>query len=334
VVGLVDVETAALLCEWNDVDAAFFRLQRGLDYLLQWGKTDDFCLAYITQSRIQLAQGNGIDAAAAIEQAAQLIQTCGVFSEARNAVEAAQVKMWLAQGDPSLVDRWVTTLEKRLALHDSFRYEDELTRITQARVFIAQNKLDEANRLLSCLEESALSDGRQGRLIEIMILKALTLQKMGSNAQADLALTKSLTLAEPSGYVRIYLDEGQPMQMLLAKWMAHAKASPLRDYAIRLLSQFKVAPHVATATQVPPPPIYDPAARQRQSGQTLVEPLSQRELEVLDLMALGKTNREIAGQLIVAPGTVKAHTASIYRKLDAINRTQAVARARQLGILP
>ena len=333
VVGLVDVETAALLCEWNDVDAALVRLKRGLDNLPRWGKTDDFCLAYITQSRIQLAQGNRIEAAGAIEKAAQLIQTCGVFSEARNAVEAAQIQWWLAQGDRSSVDRWITALEKRLGWHDSFRYEDELTHITQARVFIAQNKLDEASLLLSCLEESAQPDGRQGRLIEILMLKAMALQKLGNNAQADLALTKSLILAKPSGYVRIFLDKGQPIQMLLAQWMAHARSSPLRDYAIHLLSQFDAEPHGATAPQEKASPVYDPSARLRQSGQTLVEPLSQRELEVLHLMALGKTNQEIAGQLIVAPGTVKAHTASIYRKLDVSNRTEAVARARQLGIL-
>ena len=334
VAGLVDVETAALLCEWNDLDAALVRLKRGLDYLPRWGKTDDFCLDYITQSRIQLAQGNRIEAVGAIEKAAQLIQTCGVFSEARNAVEAAQVQLWLAQGNRSSLDRWVGTLEKRPGLRNAFRYEDELTHITQARVFIAQNKLDEANRLLSCLEESAQSDGRQGRLIEIMILKALALQKMGNHAQADLALTKSLYLAEPSGYVRVFLDEGQPMKMLLAPWLEHASTSSPRDYAIHLLAQFDAELHVAIALQEKASPVDDPSARLRQSGQTLVEPLSPRELEVLHLMALGQTNREIAGQLIVAPGTVKAHTASIYRKLDVVNRTEAVARARQLGILP
>ena len=192
----------------------------------------------------------------------------------------------------------------------------------QARVFIAQNKLDEAIRLLSCLEESARSDGRQGRLIEIAILKALVLQTLGSHAQADLALTKSLTLAEPSGYVRVFLDEGRPMQLLLAQWLAHASPGPLREYAIRLLSQFDTEPHTITAAQGKASP-----------AGNLVEPLSQRELEVLHLMALGRTNQEIAQQLIVAPGTVKAHTANIYRKLDIANRTEAVARARQLGIL-
>ena len=322
VIGLVEVEIAALLCEWNDVGAALVRLKGGLDYLPMWGKADDVCLTYTTLARIQLAQGNRTEAVGAIEKAVQLIQTCGVFSEARSAVETAQVKLWLAQGDWSAVDRWAVSLEKRFRSHDPFRYEDELTYLTQARVFIARKKLDGAIRLLSGLEETARSAGRAGRLIEIMILKALALQAAGDTAQADIALAKSLALAEPSGYVRVFLDEGQPMQMLIARWLAHAGSSHTRDYAIHLLSHFDAEPRVVTATN-----------EKVSATGTLVEPLSQRELEVLHLIALGRTNQEIAQQLIVSPGTVKAHTASIYRKLDVANRTEAVARARQLGIL-
>jgi ATP/maltotriose-dependent transcriptional regulator MalT len=320
--GLVEVGIAALLCEWNDLETALVRLKGCLDYLPLWGKADDLCLAYTTLARIQLARGNRADAAGAIEKAAQLIQTCGVFSEARSAVETSQVKMWLVNGDWLAVDRWAATLEKRIGSHDPFRFEDELTRTTQARVFIAQNKLDEAIRLLSCLEETARSGGRQGRLIEMMILKALAMQRMGDVAQAEKDLAESLALAEPEGYLRIFLDEGQPMRMLLAQWLALAGAGPLRDYAIHLLSQFEAEPHAVTAAQGKISPDGD-----------LVEPLSQRELEVLHLIALGRTNPEIAQQLIVAPGTIKAHAASIYRKLDVTNRTEAVARARQLGIL-
>jgi LuxR family transcriptional regulator, maltose regulon positive regulatory protein len=322
-VGLLEVETAALLCEWNEVETALVRVKRGLDYLPWWGKADDFCLAYITLTRIQLARGNQTEAAGAIEKAAQLVKTCGVFSEARSTVEAAQVKLWLRQGDWSSVNRWAAILEKRLDSHDPFRYENELTHITQARVFIAQNKHDEAISLLSGLEESAQSGGRLGRLIEIMILKALALQGAGSNAQAGLALTESLTLAEPSRYIRVFLDEGPPMQMLLAQWLAHAGAGSLRDYTIHLLSQFDTEPYVVTAEQEKVSPMRD-----------LIEPLSQREMEVLHLVSLGRTNQEIARQLVVSPGTVKAHTASIYRKLDVSNRTEAVARARQLEIIP
>jgi len=119
------------------------------------------------------------------------------------------------------------------------------------------------------------------------------------------------------------MHEGPPMQTLLAQWLAHASSGPMRDYSIRLLSQFEAELQTIKAIQEK---IYP--------AETLVEPLSPRELEILNLIALGKTNQEIARQLVVSPGTVKAHTASIYRKLDVANRTEAVARARQLGILP
>jgi LuxR family maltose regulon positive regulatory protein len=320
---LVEVETAALLCEWNDVGSALDRVKQGLDYLPWWGKADDFCLAYITLARIQLARWERSEAAGAIEKAVQLVRTSGVFSEARSAVGAAQVKLWLAQGDWSSIDRWVTSQEERSGSDDRFGFENELTHITQARVLIAQDKPDDAIGLLSHLEETARSAGRMGRVIEILLLEALAMREMGDSEHAVLALTKCLRLAEPEGYVRVFLDEGQPMQMLFAQWLAHASAGPLRDYAIRLLSQFEAEPHVVAAAQ-----------EKNSSAGDMVEPLSQRELEVLHLIALGKTNQEIARELIVSPGTVKAHTASIYRKLDVANRTEAAARARQLGILP
>jgi LuxR family maltose regulon positive regulatory protein len=187
---------------------------------------------------------------------------------------------------------------------------------------------------LTRLEQSAESGGRTGRLIEILILKALTLQILGETAQALAALEKSLSQAEPEGYIRIFIHEGPPMQMLLAQWLAHADPGPLRDYAIRLLSQFEAEPKEIKATQDKASSVRDPSASSLRSGQALVEPLSHRELEVLHLIALGRSNQENAAHLIVSPGTVKAHTASIYRKLDVANRTEAVARARQLGILP
>ena len=321
--GLVEVGVAELLCEWNDVQAALDRVQQGLEFLPSWGKADDLCLAYITLSRIQLAQGNQAEAEAAIEKAGQLIRSCGVFSEARGAVETSRVRMWLAQGNGLAVDRWAATREKRFGWDDPLRYEDELTHITQARVWIAQSKLDEAIRLLSCLEESAQAGGRQGRLIEIMILKALALQATGRKEQAGEALTESLAQAQLGGYVRIFLDERRPMHQMLAHWLTSISPGPIQDYAVHLLSHFDAEPHTTPAEHEKISSVGD-----------LVEPLSQRELEVLDLMALGRTNQQIARQLVVAPGTVKAHTASIYRKLEVANRTEAVARARQLGILP
>jgi len=320
---LVEVGIADVLCERNDLDTALVHMKQGLAQLPWWGKADDLALAHITLARIHLAQANRSDALEAIEKAIHFIQTRGVFSEARNAVEITQVKLWLAQGDLQAANRWAASQEQRLSSDDLSGFENELTHITRARVLIAQNEPNEAIGLLSQLEATARSAGRMGRVIEILLLQALALQETGDSEHALLALTKCLTLAEPEGYVRVFLDEGQPMHMLLAQWLAHAGASPLRDYASRLLSHFDAEPHVVRTPQEEASP----------AGK-LVEPLSQRELEVLHLIALGSTNQEIARQLIVAPGTVKAHTASIYRKLDVANRTEAVARARQLGILP
>jgi LuxR family maltose regulon positive regulatory protein len=295
-----------------------------------WDKADDLALAYITLAGIQLAQASHREAAEAVKKATHLVQTRGVFSEARHAVEYARVKLWLAQGDLLAANRWAAVQEERFNLDNLPEFENELTHISWARVLNAQNKLKKAIRLLSHLEESTQLSGRTGRLIEIVILKALAIQRMDDTRQAVNVLAKSLALAEPEGYVRIFLDEGPPMQMLLSQWLAHANASPLRNYAIHLLSQFDAEPPPAPAAQEEISPVDDPSAS---AGQALIEPLSPREVEVLQVMALGKTNKEIARQLVIAPGTVKAHTASIYRKLDVANRTEAVARARELGIL-
>jgi len=332
---VVEVGIGGVLYEWNDLGAALEHIERGLRSIQSWGKADLLALAYVTLCRIHHANGDRKATVDTVQKAVELTKTRGFYPEARGAVEAAQVKLWLAQEDLPSAVRWAASIDKKvLSSDDPFRFKDELTQITRARVFIAQNKQDDAIGLLSHLEETARLCGRMGRLIEILILKALATQKLGEAAQALAILAESLALAEPEEYIRVFVDEGSPMQTLLARWLAHAGAGPLRDYAIRLLSQFDAEPYETTAAQKKASPTGDPSARLRQSGQALVEPLSQRELEVLHLMALGRTNPEIARQLIVAPGTVKAHTASIYRKLEVTNRTEAVARARQLGILP
>ncbi len=148
------------------------------------------------------------------------------------------------------------------------------------------------------------------------------------------ALEEALSLAETRGYIRTFLDEGQPMRLLIAQWLDQASAGHLWSYTTHLLSQFDVRPEYPSRF---PEKVLNTGDRDKAEDcsvkATLIEPLSQRELEVLQLMALGKTNQEIALQLIVSVGTVKAHAANIFRKLDVANRTQAVAKARRLGIL-
>jgi LuxR family maltose regulon positive regulatory protein len=222
---------------------------------------------------------------------------------------------------------------------------DEIAALTLARVALADGRAEEALTWLEPVTWSARAAGHIGAAISCLVLTAIARQASpavqgkpakrapgGGQVVSSLAsLEEALDLAEAGGYVRVLLDEGPPMQLLLARWLACAGSNPLRDYAIHLLCQFDAEPHVVMAVQKKASSASNSSAS---SGQALVEPLSQRELEVLHLMALGRTNQQIAQQLIVASGTIKAHTASIYRKLDVTNRMEAVARARQLSILP
>ncbi len=320
--GVIEVGIADVLCEWNELDGALHHVKQGLALMPMWAKVDDAVLGHATLARIYLARSNSHEATEAVEKARQLTQASGVFSEARTAAEVAQVRLWLAQDNLKAADHWASSHEGRLGLDGPLNFENELSYIARARVKLAQKRPDEAIRLLSQLEEASRSGGRMGRMIEILLLKALSLRELGDPKQAILALTESLNLAEPEGYMRLFLDEGQPMQALLGRWLARSAPGPVRDYAIQLRSELDRAQLETTAVQ-----------ERASAPDDLIEPLTQRELEVLRLMATGGTNQKIAQQLVVSRGTVKAHTANIYRKLDVANRTEAVARARQLGIL-
>jgi len=235
---LIEAGIADMLCEWNDLDAATIHAQKGLNLMPWWGKADDFILAYITLTRIYIAQANISDAIEAVENAIEFAQTRGIFSEARNAIEFIQVKIWLAQGDLQSASRWVKSLQNRFNSNVPINFEDELAHIAWARVLLAQNKCYEANGLLSSLEEFSRSGGRQGRLIEIMLLKALALQGMGNITHANFALKESLALAEPEGYMQIFLDEGELMFKLLTQSNLVNKGSSYKDYVGRLLETF------------------------------------------------------------------------------------------------
>jgi len=339
---LIEMGFADVLYERNDLVGAHAHIETSLSLLPFWGKVDDFILAYLTLARIHLSLANKREAMEAVENAIQFVKTRGVFSEARNEVEIIRVKLWLAQGDFQAAQHWAEAQEAHLGLNDRDAFEKELTLITLGRVMISLGKPMKAMPLLGDLEGNAREAGRMGRIIEILQLKALALHEIGELKQANQALTECLSLVEPEGYVRVFLDEGKPMQVLLAKWLADASGGPQRSYAIHLLSQFDAQPQIARLTKEKVTPSGDiltrsekaPVEPEMRSDKDMpVETLSPRELEVLNLVAQGKTNKEIAQQLIVAPGTIKAHAASIYRKLDVANRTEAVARARQLGII-
>jgi LuxR family transcriptional regulator, maltose regulon positive regulatory protein len=184
-----------------------------------------------------------------------------------------------------------------------------------ARLLRAEGRAEAASRLLDRLARADAAAGRVGRQIEARVIYCLALADQRQDSAALASLREALTLAEPEGYVRVFLDEGRP----LAKLLEQARGNPdsaSADYAGRLLATFRE----------------QEGSHEQTAG--LAESLSPRELEVIQLIARGKTYQEIARELIVAVSTVQHHVRSLYPKLDAHSGLEAVARARQLGLLP
>jgi LuxR family maltose regulon positive regulatory protein len=188
----------------------------------------------------------------------------------------------------------------------------EIQLITLARLALDQGRPGAVVKLCEASLATAEEAGRQARVIEARLLAALALAAQGKGREAQATLAHSLSLAEPEGYRRLYLDEGQPAAALLAAFLDDP-VSPehLRSYVADLLAAFE---------------------RGAMVGEALLEPLSERELEVMRLVAQGLSNQKIAGHLYITLHTVKKHTSNIYGKLGVSSRTQAVARARELGL--
>jgi LuxR family maltose regulon positive regulatory protein len=279
--------------------------------------------AYLHLARLKHASGDAAGARSALQQAGQAVQgweTPEIVAD----MAAHQARLWLDQGDLPAAIRWVHQSGIRSNKEPTYLHEFEL--LTLARVLIAQGSaqrdqgpLHEAMDLLEQLRQTAEAGERMGRVIEISMLQALALSEIHDEEtetnQALASLERALVLAEPEGYVRMFVDEGEPMARLLYEAASQGIAP---DYAGRLLAAF---PDVLSAQPKRPPP-------------EMVEPLSARELEVLGLIAEGLSNQEIAAKLFISLNTVKVHSSHIYGKLGVKSRTQAVAKAETLGILP
>jgi LuxR family maltose regulon positive regulatory protein len=235
-----------------------------------------------------------------------------------------QIRIWLVQEKLEAASQAIA--ERGLDIDEEFKPLHEidffllLDYILLARIKISQGRLVEAIGLLQQLIDLAETGGRTPRVIEILMLQALAFQAGGDTIRAMDALEQALTLAEPEGFIRIFVDEGPPMARLLYEALDRGIAP---DYVRRLLQAFPLEE----------PKQVDPSESQVfESG--YIEPLSEREIEVLQFIAEGLTNPEIATKLFLSLHTVKTHTRNIYSKLNAHNRTEAVARARAVGILP
>jgi LuxR family maltose regulon positive regulatory protein len=304
--------------EWNDLNAATSYLEDGLK-LGRWvGAAGPLAITYAVLARVQQAQGDASGALDAIEMARKSAPDAQAYHPL-NPVSAYLARAQLAQGDVESALRWAR--KRRLDADGELSYMREVEHLVLARIFVAQGKPGEALRLLGRLLSAAHAGGRVGSMIEILTLQALILQAEGDAARAASILGRALSLAKPEGYVRMFVDEGAPMTALLRR-LPSDEVSP--RYVGRLLIVLRQSGwdnKLPLDTTIP------------KNRLPLSEPLSERELEVLRLVASGRSNREIARQLYVSLSTVKSHINNTYRKLGANSRTRAVARARDLNLV-
>jgi LuxR family maltose regulon positive regulatory protein len=253
-----------------------------------------------------------------------------LFPWIRNQLAAWQARIWLAQGRVAAATRWAE--ETNLDIDGALTSLHDFDYAVLARLLIAQGRLGQASRLLGRLFEAAEVVGRTSKVIEIQLLRALTAQAEGATAQALNLVEHALTLAEPGGFVRIFVDEGPPMVRLLTE---AASRGVMPEYIGKLLAAFEpeTQPALGGRHAIMPTSADGSSPPEGAVDLPLLEPLSRRELEVLQLIAAGLSNREIAQRLFLALSTVKGHNRNIYGKLGVQRRTEAVARARELKLL-
>ncbi len=305
---------AQILYEWNDLDAAQRHGQQGVQLTRQIEHTDKSIAGEIFLARLKLAQGDVTGAASILDEASRSVQQHH-FTFCLPEVVAAQVLALLRQG-PLLRQSDLTAAAQLAQTHE--------LPISQARVHLAQGDAAAALAALEPLRQQAEAKGWQDERLKVMVLQAVALHAYGEKDKAMQLLGDALALAEPGGFIRTFVDEGAPMAQLLVQAAARGM---MPDYTAKLLAAFE------DATKDEEPALRRPPSEPRGEAEGLAEPLSQRELEVLQLIAQGLSNREISERLFLALDTVKGHNRRIYGKLEVQRRTEAVARARELGLL-
>jgi LuxR family maltose regulon positive regulatory protein len=321
------VGMSALQCEHNDLKTAeqLLLTSQALGELA--GMPQNPYRWRAAMARIREVQGDPDGALDLLDQAERLYN--GAFSPNVRPIAARKTRVWAAQGrlDESLA--WAR--EQGLSVENELSYLREFDHITLVRVLLAcyqgdrtDRSIQEAMGLLERLRKAAEEGGRNGSLIEILVLQAMACHAQGDVASALIPLQHALSLAEPEGYIRMLVDEGPPMAQLLFE---AASRGIMPDYTGKLLAAFEAEKRpVPGPGKIEDKPGLPPA-------QPLIDPLSQRELTILQLIAQGLSNREIGERLFLALDTVKGHNRRIFEKLQVQSRTEAIARARELGLL-
>ncbi|MHC1770171.1 MAG: LuxR C-terminal-related transcriptional regulator [Flexilinea sp.] len=302
---------AQIRYEWNNLNAAEQHGQQALQLARQFDRViDRFIICEVFLARLKLAQGDVAGAAAMIAETEQSVLQNN-FVHRIPEVAAAQVLVLLRQGD----------LSKAAHLAETYDLP-----FSQARVHLAQGDPSAALAVLGPLRRQVEAKGWVDEQLKVMILQSVAHYVHGEKDQAVQLLGEALKLAEPGGFIRLFIDEGPQMVRLL---LEAASLGVMPNYIGKLLTAFEVEKQKSEDK-----PDFSPTLPEgHPDGEPLIEPMSQRELEVLRLIAQGLSNREIGERLFIALDTVKGHNRKIFDKLQVQSRTEAIARARELGLL-
>jgi LuxR family maltose regulon positive regulatory protein len=304
VTGDLHVGLADALRERGNLDAAAAHLQTAQDLGEAGSLPENRHRWYVAMARLRQAHGD-LDAAADLLDQAHAFHLPGFFPDVRP-IPALRARIDIARGRLDLPRDWAR--EHGVTTADDLSYLAECNHLTLARLLIAEDQAAEAITLLDRLLTAADSSGREGSVVEILMLLALAYQAGGDLDKAMPPLARALETGVPVGYARLFLDEGSPMQALLRETEQRKLAADL----IPLLRPTSPTP----AAEAPP-----------------FDELSQRELEVLRLLATELTGPEIARQMFVSVNTLRTHTKHIFTKLDVSTRAAAVRRAAELGLV-
>jgi len=307
-----------ILCEWGNFEEGIRYINKGIE-LSELGR--DPVLVSVCQLSLLRALIYQMDFGGVLKLMENLNTLAGNFmlpSWISNVISAFNVFSWLGSGNLDAALKWAK--ESGLRVDDEPDSLREVEYVALTHILIAQNKLDEADKLLQRLIKNATTGGRVYMLIEMRLWRVLIFTLKADKAAALAELKLALALAQPGGFIMIFVSKGNHVAELLEEILAvkkrkhdAAKAGFSLSYTQKIRSAFKT---------VKPPKI-----------EGLMDPISERELEVLHLIAAGLSNREIADKLFISLNTVKTHTKNINSKLDVSSRTKAVARAKELGLL-